>query len=250
LYDERVRAAALRPEPILLAAAAPARREKPASPPAAGRKAATKPRAKPAAVGRPAKPPARQRRSAALRARHRSGSQLAARGSYYRAAPVYVHEERTPPDWGAERWEPSPTLPVVGVDPFSLSDSFAARRGGGRRHRAIDILAPRGTPVIAADDGVIKRVSTSGMAGLYVTQLDRTGQFTYFYAHLDAYVDGLCPGLPVWRGDPLGFVGTTGNAPESCPHLHFAITRIDSPRRWWRGEAINPYPLLAYPPGQ
>ena len=109
------------------------------------------------------------------------------------------------------------------------------------------IMAPRGTTVVAAEDGLIKRVARSGMAGLYVTQLDRSGQFTYFYAHLDGFVDGLFEGLEVSRGDPLGFVGTTGNAPESCPHLHFAITRIESRRRWWRGAAINPYPLLAYP---
>jgi murein DD-endopeptidase MepM/ murein hydrolase activator NlpD len=242
LFGERVRAASS-PAPILLA-----REPTPIPVPDSSAPAQPKVKAKPKPKPKPrvAKPKA-ARRPATVRSRRRSGRPLASRGSYYRAAPVYVREAAEPPDWeGADGWEPSPSMPVWGVDAFSLNDSFDARRSGGRRHRAIDIMAPRGTPVVAADDGWIKRVASGGRAGLYVTQLDATGRFTYFYAHLDAFVDGLAEGLPVRRGEALGFVGTTGNAPENCPHLHFGITRIESPRRWWRGEAINPYPLLAY----
>ena len=100
-------------------------------------------------------------------------------------------------------------------------------------------------PIVAASDGFIVRIATSGRGGLGVTQLDRTGTYSYYYAHLDAYADGLSEGMAVRRGDLIGYVGTTGNAPENAPHLHFAINQIESAHRWWHGTPVNPYPLLA-----
>src|SRR5262249_48418136 len=117
-------------------------------------------------------------------------------------------------------------------------------RSGGRRHRAIDIGAPRGTLVLAAVDGVIKRIGWNGLGGLGITQVDRDGHYSFYYAHLDAVADGLTEGMAVRQGDPIGFVGTTGNAPPNFPHLHFAISLIRSGDRWWGGTAVDPYSLL------
>jgi murein DD-endopeptidase MepM/ murein hydrolase activator NlpD len=136
-------------------------------------------------------------------------------------------------------------MPVAGADAQSLSDSFHAARSGRRTHHAIDIPAPRGTPVVAACDGFVMRISVSAKGGLGVYQVDRRGRFGFYYAHLDDYAPGLYEGMEVAAGDLLGYVGTTGNAPENLPHLHFAITRVRSARRWWAGTPVNPYPLLA-----
>lgn len=135
-------------------------------------------------------------------------------------------------------------LPVEGFDRSRLRDDFADRRGT-RVHEAIDLLAPRGTPVVAVDDGVIRKLFTSGAGGLTVYQYDREERYCYYYAHLDRYADGLHEGQSVRRGDRIGYVGTTGNAPPAVPHLHFTIFRLGADKRWWHGTPVNPYPLLA-----
>jgi peptidoglycan LD-endopeptidase LytH len=134
-------------------------------------------------------------------------------------------------------------IPVRGVDRAKLRDNFDEGRGK-RRHEALDIMAPRGTPVRAVDDGSIAKLYRGPMAGISVYQFDPAGKRAYFYAHLDRYVPGLTEGRSVARGDVIGYVGSTGNAPESAPHLHFAIHELGSDKRWWKGKPINPYALL------
>jgi murein DD-endopeptidase MepM/ murein hydrolase activator NlpD len=136
-------------------------------------------------------------------------------------------------------------IPVEGVTPSQLRDTFNDSRALGRRHDAIDIMAPRGTQVRAVEDGTIAKLFTSKAGGLTIYQFDPTQTFTYYYAHLDHYVSGLAEHQPVRRGQLLGYVGSTGNASESAPHLHFAIARLGTDRAWWKGDPINPYPLLA-----
>jgi len=135
-------------------------------------------------------------------------------------------------------------LPVQGVQPASLTDTFEdARAGGARVHHALDILAPRGTPVLAAEAGRVVRLHKGGAGGITVYELDPTARYGYYYAHLDRYADGLAEGQTVSRGQVLGFVGTTGNAPPGTPHLHFAIYEVTDPKRPWRGRPIDPFPL-------
>ncbi len=136
-------------------------------------------------------------------------------------------------------------IPVPGVRASQLVNTYdEARASGARRHDAIDILAPRGTPVLSVDAGRIAAIDTSERGGLSLYATDPSERFMYYYAHLDRYAAGLRVGKPLARGDTLGTVGTTGNAPVNTPHLHFAIMRLGDPRRWWDGTAINPYPLL------
>jgi len=134
-------------------------------------------------------------------------------------------------------------VPVAGVDRSAMRDMFNEGRGN-RRHEAIDILAPRGTPVIATDDGVVKKLFTSKPGGLTIYQFDPDERFCYYYAHLDRYAPGLHEGQALHTGDVIGYVGTTGNAPKDTPHLHFALIRLDPDKRWWKGTYVNPYPLL------
>jgi peptidoglycan LD-endopeptidase LytH len=133
-------------------------------------------------------------------------------------------------------------LPVDGVDDDDLRDTFSDARGQGRAHEAIDIMAPRGTPVRAVEDGTIAKLFNSrGGGGLSVYQFDPAQIFTYYYAHLDSYGPGLSEGQLVRRGQTIGYVGSTGNASPDAPHLHFAIFRLTPERKWWKGEPINPY---------
>lgn len=135
-------------------------------------------------------------------------------------------------------------IPVAGATFSQLRDTFDEGRDGGRTHRAIDILAPRGTPVLAADSGRILRVSSNTLGGNIIYASDPLGRVVYYYAHLDAFRPGLFAGATIARGDTLGFVGTSGNAPRSTPHLHFQVMRMPADGRYWDGEPINPYPLL------
>jgi peptidoglycan LD-endopeptidase LytH len=140
--------------------------------------------------------------------------------------------------------ERSLLIPVQGVRPAALSDNFNdARAGGLRVHHALDIMAARGTPVLAVEDGRIIRLHAGGAGGITVYQLDGSGRYGYYYAHLDRYADGLAEGRKVTRGDVLGYVGSTGNASASAPHLHFAIYEVADSRRPWRGRPVDPYPL-------
>jgi murein DD-endopeptidase MepM/ murein hydrolase activator NlpD len=135
-------------------------------------------------------------------------------------------------------------VPVEGLSVTQLRDNFAERRGT-RVHEAIDLLAPRGTPVVAVDDGVVKKLFTSGAGGLTVYQFDPGETYSYYYAHLDRYADGLVEGKRLRKGDRVGYVGTTGNAPPGTPHLHFTIYKLPPDKKWWQGTPINPYPLWA-----
>jgi murein DD-endopeptidase MepM/ murein hydrolase activator NlpD len=135
-------------------------------------------------------------------------------------------------------------IPVAGRTVNQLQDSFDAGRDGGRVHRALDILAARGTPVVAADSGRVLRVSVNRLGGNTIYAVDPEGRIVYYYAHLDAYQPGLTQGMTLARGDTLGFVGTTGNAPKDTPHLHFQVMRMPADGKYWDGEAINPYPLF------
>ena len=135
-------------------------------------------------------------------------------------------------------------IPVAGKGVKDLADSFDEGRDGGRTHRALDILAARGTAVLAADSGRIIRVSENRLGGNTVYATDPLGRVVYYYAHLDAYQPGLAQGMAVARGDTLGFVGTTGNAPKDTPHLHFQVMRMPADGKYWDGEPINPYPLF------
>ena len=130
-------------------------------------------------------------------------------------------------------------VPVRGVAPARVPDTFNAMRGG-RTHRAIDFLAPRGTPVIAVADGQVYRLRSTGPGGLAVYATDSTRRWMFYYAHLDRLRDGLTEGTKLAQGDVIGFVGTTGNAPSDTPHLHFQLMHARFDTRWWDGEALDP----------
>lgn len=134
-------------------------------------------------------------------------------------------------------------IPVEGVDPSRVRDSYSASRGG-RTHDAVDIMAPRGTPVLAADSGTILKLRQNDAGGITVYQLDHAERFVYYYAHLDRYRDGLVEGMAIRQGDVLGFVGTTGNAPKETPHLHFQVMIYRGRGQYWGGDPINPHPFL------
>jgi len=137
-------------------------------------------------------------------------------------------------------------IPVAGVKPSELLDTFTQARAGGRVHDAIDIMAPAGTPVIAAAPGIVEKLFFSNGGGgitAYVRSPD--GRWSYYYAHLQEYAPSLKEGESIKRGDPIGKVGSTGDANPAAPHLHFAINRMEAGERWWQGTPINPYPLLA-----
>jgi len=142
------------------------------------------------------------------------------------------------------------TIPVTGVKPGELADTYTqARAGGSRIHDAIDIMAAEGTPVIAAAPGRVEKLFFSNGGGgisVYVRSPDQ--RWSYYYAHLQRYAPGLAEGQRVERGSPIGFVGHSGNASPNGPHLHFAINRMELGEHWWQGTAINPYPLLAGKP--
>lgn len=136
-------------------------------------------------------------------------------------------------------------VPVVGVAPGDLVDSYTqARAGGGRQHDAIDIPAPEGTPVVAAAPGTVEKLFYSERGGITAYIRSRDGRRIYYYAHLDRYAPGLVEGRELAAGDAIGLVGSTGNADSQAPHLHFAVMRMREGEGWWEGEPINPYPLL------
>jgi murein DD-endopeptidase MepM/ murein hydrolase activator NlpD len=133
-------------------------------------------------------------------------------------------------------------FPVPTVSSRAMADSFEDRRGQ-RTHHAVDILAPRHSPVVAVDDGTVARLLRSSAGGISVYQFDPSERYCYLYAHLEAYAGGLAEEQEVKRGQVLGYVGTTGNAPRNTPHLHFAISLVTAPRQWWGGSPIDPYPI-------
>src|SRR5438132_11592513 len=134
-------------------------------------------------------------------------------------------------------------IPVAGVQGDALRDNFLDARSG-HVHQALDIMAPRGTPVLAAVDGKVRKLFTSKADGLTIYETEPVENTIYYYAHLDRYTDGLAEGQLLRRGDVIGYVGTTGNAPANSPHLHFAISILPPTKEWWKGEPVNPYPIL------
>ncbi|RDY67457.1 M23 family metallopeptidase [Lysobacter soli] len=139
------------------------------------------------------------------------------------------------------------TIPVQGVTSAQLRDTFSEARSEGRVHEALDIMAPSGTPVLAVADGTVEKLFTSVPGGLTIYQFEPTGRYAYYYAHLDRYADGLQEKQAIRRGEVIGYVGSTGNADPSAPHLHFAIFELGPERQWWKGTAINPYPVFTRP---
>lgn len=135
-------------------------------------------------------------------------------------------------------------VPVHGIAPGQVQNNFAAPRGS-RSHNAIDIMAPRGTPVLAADDGRILSMRRNTAGGLTIYLVDADERLVHYYAHLDGYRKGLDEGDAVRKGDVIGYVGTTGNAPANTPHLHFQVMRLDDRRRYWEGTPLNPHPHFA-----
>jgi len=136
-------------------------------------------------------------------------------------------------------------VPVQGIKSAQLTDTFYQPRGEQRQHEALDIMAPTGTPVVAVADGKVAKLFHSKPGGLTVYQFDPTGQFAYYYAHLDRYADGIAEGMEVKRGTLIGYVGVTGNSDPNAPHLHFAVVALTPEKQWWKGTPLNPFPLMS-----
>ena len=136
-------------------------------------------------------------------------------------------------------------IPVEGMKLAQLSDNFDQPRGTERHHEALDIMAPKGTKVLAVADGKVVKLFDSKAGGLTVYQFDPSEKLAYYYAHLDKYADGLKEGAPVKRGDLIGYVGVTGNAAPNAPHLHFAVFELTPEKQWWKGTPLNPFPMMA-----
>ncbi|MEO7073597.1 MAG: M23 family metallopeptidase [Rhodanobacter sp.] len=139
-------------------------------------------------------------------------------------------------------------IPVQGVELGELRDTFTQARTSNRVHDAIDIMAARGTPVLAANAGRVVKLFTSKPGGLTVYQFDPAERVIYYYAHLDSYAPGLAEGKQLQRGDPIGTVGSTGNASADAPHLHFEVELLGPEKQWWHATSINPYGRFAGQP--
>ena len=135
-------------------------------------------------------------------------------------------------------------IPVANTQLARIPDSFEDARDGQRRHHAVDIMAPRGTPVLSADDGHVLKLRKGGAGGITIYAVDPKSRFVYYYAHLDHYQKGISEGQSLERGDTIGFVGTSGNAPPDVPHLHFQVMRMPEDGKWWTGVPVNPRPLF------
>jgi len=135
-------------------------------------------------------------------------------------------------------------IPVAGVKPEQLLDTFTDARSEGRSHDAIDIIAAAGTPVMAVSEGEIVKLFQSERGGITIYQLSPDKKLVFYYAHLQRYADGIAAGKYVRQGEVIAYVGDTGNAGAGNYHLHFSITALADPKRYWEGTNINPYPLL------
>jgi peptidoglycan LD-endopeptidase LytH len=144
---------------------------------------------------------------------------------YVRVAPLY-----------AQQPDSKLSMPVSGVARKQVADTWHAARGDSRRHEGQDIFAPRGTPVLSATDGYIVNIGENRLGGQTVSVIGAGGR-VYYYAHLDSYAQGIAVGDQVTRQTVLGYVGTTGNAGGTPPHLHFGV--------YAAGGAMNPLPLLS-----
>ena len=135
-------------------------------------------------------------------------------------------------------------IPVAGVSQKQLHNTYDDARSQGRQHNAIDIIAPQGTPVLAVDDGVVIKLFQSDKGGITLYQLDPSGKYAYYYAHLARYADDMAEGKRLKRGEVIGYVGDTGNAGKGNYHLHFEVSKLAAPRKWYGGTPANPYHLL------
>jgi murein DD-endopeptidase MepM/ murein hydrolase activator NlpD len=135
-------------------------------------------------------------------------------------------------------------VPVDGISMAQIHDTYDQPRGTERHHEALDIMAPKGTKVVAAADGKVAKLFTSKAGGLTVYQFDPGEKYAYYYAHLDKYAEGIKEGMEIKRGDLIGYVGVTGNSDPNAPHLHFAVFELTPEKQWWKGTPVNPYPLL------
>jgi murein DD-endopeptidase MepM/ murein hydrolase activator NlpD len=145
--------------------------------------------------------------------------------------------------FGSSASLPDIALPVDGLSAANLRDTFNEVHFG-HPHEAIDLPALKGTPVHAVLPGTIRKLFLSVPGGNTIYETDDTGVYCYYYAHLDRYAEGLREGMRVGRGDVIGYVGSTGNADPRWPHLHFAIFELGPEKQWWKGKALNPYPVL------
>jgi uncharacterized membrane protein len=150
----------------------------------------------------------------------------------------------TPTDADLHIFSGELAMPIAGIDPAKLHSNFDELRGGTRRHEALDIMSPRGTPIMSAAKGRVLKLFTSKAGGLMVYAADSSQQFILMYAHLDHYEPGLSDGAPLERGQVIGYVGFTGNAIASAPHLHLAFAKSADIKKWWLGTPIDPLPLL------
>lgn len=136
-------------------------------------------------------------------------------------------------------------VPVEGIEPRNLRDTFNEARSGSRIHMATDILAMRGTPVLSASDGRIIKLASGGAGGITIYVADASGRYLHYYAHLEGYAPGVTEGLPVREGQVIGFVGTTGNAPPNTPHLHYQVVKSD--KDYWNGTPIDVRSFITKP---
>jgi len=148
-------------------------------------------------------------------------------------------------DRAAPNAPPSLAMPLSGVDASTLGDTFNDARAG-HKHEALDIMAPRGTPVKAVAEGNVVKLFNSKQGGITVYQFDNARNYCFYYAHLDRYAPGLKEGTLLRTGDVLGYVGSTGDASPNAPHLHFAVFELGPDKKWYKGTAINPLPLLQH----
>lgn len=151
---------------------------------------------------------------------------------------------QSPADAAASAVHGKLLVPVQGIKLANLSDTYDQPRGTQRHHEALDIMAPKGTPVLAAADGKVAKLFTSKPGGTTLYQFDPSEKYAYYYAHLDRYADGIKEGMDIKRGDVIGYVGVTGNSDPNAPHLHFAVFELTPEKQWWKGTPLNPFPLM------
>lgn len=145
---------------------------------------------------------------------------------YARIAKLYTQEPRS-----------RIKMPVDDVNKREIADTWQAPRSGGRMHEGQDIFAPKGTKILSATNGYVYKIGENNLGGQTVSVISSGGRI-YYYAHLDEYAPGLKVGDPVTTRTVLGFVGTTGNAQGTPPHLHFGVYTFGF------GNAINPLPMI------
>ena len=135
-------------------------------------------------------------------------------------------------------------VPVDGITPAQIPDTYWSKRDGGRLHRAADIMAAKGTPVVSSVEGAVLKVGRNTTGGIVVYTTDSERRFVFYHAHLDKVAEGLADGSTLRQGDVLGYVGTSGNALPNAPHLHFQVMRMPADGRYWEGMPVDARPFL------